>query len=656
MTELIIERAEHSTERNILIENNTCNIKDFFSNLCKNNFTYESDKDSFKYDIILSIVNGSLSELLTQVVNNGTEFIIKEGNEVYQISTISNQKNYENNLTNIDFKQCEEKIREKEGIPDGELVIFKIEHMIEGYKIPVIEYAIFGENGEYINLDYCEDISSLYYIPVSINEDNLFMHDPSSEYYNDMCYKYKSDNGIDVTIYDRKNNYNENNLSLCEANCTFKGYNSSTLKAECECKTKSYMYTVDDLSRDDLLDKMENKQSLTNLNLMKCNNLLSNTENIKNNTGFFLIAIIIVLFIIVMIIFCVKGYNTLENKIDEVISIKFKPDKKTKKNKSRDLIQHVVPNQRGIIKGTKGRKNKKMNSSKNPKRNLYLGNNKKARGDDKKLTMPKNNSNNKKENEEDFLKSTNDYELNNLSYELALKYDKREFCDYYFSLIRTKQIIYFSFCDFNDYNSGVVKKFIFFLSFALHYTINALFFTDKIMHQIYQDDGKYNIIFQLPYITYSAIISSFILRIMLYTLVLTEKSVLEVKNQKSKPLALLKKKKALKCVIIKFTIFFVLNLILLIIFWYYLTCFNALYANTQLDLIINSIISFAMSSVYPFLINILPAFFRMDSLSENKKEKKNKNKKKKITKEIGNKNFKNEGEYVYKVSQWLQLL
>ena len=535
-------------------------------------------------------------------------------------------------------------------------MIFKIEHMIEGYKIPVIEYAIFGENGEYINLDYCEDISSLYYIPVSINEDNLFMHDPSSEYYNDMCYKYKSDNGIDVTIYDRKNNYNENNLSLCEANCTFKGYNSSTLKAECECKTKSYMYTVDDLSRDDLLDKMENRQSLTNLNLMKCNNLLSNAENIKNNTGFFLIAIIIALFIIVMIIFCVKGYNTLENKIDEVISIKFKPDKKTKKNKSRDLIQHVVPNQRGIIKGTKGRKNKKMNSSKNPKRNLYLGNNKKARGDDKKLTMPKNNSNNKKENEEDFLKSTNDYELNNLSYELALKYDKREFCDYYFSLIRTKQIIFFSFCDFNDYNSGVVKKFIFFLSFALHYTINALFFTDKIMHQIYQDDGKYNIIFQLPYITYSAIISSFILRIMLYALVLTEKSVLEVKNQKSKPLALLEKKKALKCVIIKFTIFFALNLVLLIIFWYYLTCFNALYANTQLDLIINSIISFAMSSVYPFLINILPAFFRMDSLSENKKEKKNKNKKKKITKEIGNKNFKNEGEYVYKVSQWLQLL
>ena len=68
------------------------------------------------------------------------------------------------------------------------------------------------------------------------------------------------------------------------------------------------------------------------------------------------------------------------------------------------------------------------------------------------------------------MKCTNDYEMNNLSYELALKYDKRDFCEYYFSLIRTKQLIFFSFCNFNDYNSGIVKKFIFFfiICFTLH--------------------------------------------------------------------------------------------------------------------------------------------------------------------------------------------
>ena len=42
-----------------------------------------------------------------------------------------------------------------------------------------------------------------------------------------------------------------------------------------------------------------------------------------------------------MIIFCVKGYNNLENKIDEIISIKFKPNKDTKINKSKTLFNQT---------------------------------------------------------------------------------------------------------------------------------------------------------------------------------------------------------------------------------------------------------------------------------------------------------------------------
>ena len=178
------------------------------------------------------------------------------------------------------------------------------------------------------------------------------------------------------------------------------------------------------------------------------------------------------------------------------------------------------------------------------------------------------------------------------------------------------------------------------------------------MHQILEDEGEYNILYQLPYITYSAIISTIILRIILSTLVLTEKSILEVKNERTKLLAEERKKKVLKCLIIKFSIFFVLYLILLVAFWYYVTCFNALYENTQIDLIINSVISFALSCIYPFIINIIPAFFRMDSLKDNKEEiiktnKKNKKKQKRIVNKF---KAKKEGEYVYKVSNWLQIL
>ena len=356
-----------------------------------------------------------------------------------------------------------------------------------------------------------------------------------------------------------------------------------------------------------------------------------------------------------MILFCIKGYNSLENKIDEIISIKFKNKKRSNK-KSKTAIH----SQNKVIKIT---------NNNNTNNNIIKIRNRKSHNKIKQIKKNENiitskgstttNINNRKSNDKNlfysinkkerdaFLKFTNDYELNHLTYKMAIKYDIREFCEYYFSLIRTKQIIFFSCFDFNDYNSNIIKKFIFFLSFALHYTINALFFTDDIMHQIYKDGGSYNIKYQLPYCIYSTIISIFILRIMLETLVLTEKSVLEVKKQINKNLAIEKKKKVLKKAILKFSIFFALNFILLVAFWYYLTCFNALYENTQVDLIINTAISFGFSCVYPFLINIIPGFFRIDSLSSNQKKLKQK---KKL-----NNNIIKESEYVYKLSQWLQI-
>ena len=39
---------------------------------------------------------------------------------------------------------------------------------------------------------------------------------------------------------------------------------------------------------------------------------------------------------------------------------------------------------------------------------------------------------------------------------------------------------------------------------------NALFFTDKTIHKIYQDKGEFNFLYQLPQILYSTLIGKFI--------------------------------------------------------------------------------------------------------------------------------------------------
>ena len=140
------------------------------------------------------------------------------------------------------------------------------------------------------------------------------------------------------------------------------------------------------------------------------------------------------------------------------------------------------------------------------------------------------------------------------------------------------------------------------------------------MNQIYEDEGKFNFSYQLPYILYSALISTFVLRLILQILVLTDKDVLEVKKQINKESAINMKKKKLKCILIKFTIFFILNFILLVLFWYYLTCFNAVYKNTQIYLMVNTFISFGFSLFYPFIINILPTIIIMCSLHSKNKD------------------------------------
>ena len=78
----------------------------------------------------------------------------------------------------------------------------------------------------------------------------------------------------------------------------------------------------------------------------------------------------------------------------------------------------------------------------------------------KRVIISKVNKNNYNNNYDANKKLKNllyfiDDEINELSYHSALKYDKRYFCQYYFSLIKTKHSLIFPFS--NDYNSKIIK-------------------------------------------------------------------------------------------------------------------------------------------------------------------------------------------------------
>ena len=53
---------------------------------------------------------------------------------------------------------------------------------------------------------------------------------------------------------------------------------------------------------------------------------------------------------------------------------------------------------------------------------------------------------------------------------------------------------------------------------------------------------------------------------------------------------------------------------MLTFFWYYLSSFGAVYQNSQVYLIKNTFMSFLISLLYPFIINIFPTILRINSL------------------------------------------
>ena len=161
-----------------------------------------------------------------------------------------------------------------------------------------------------------------------------------------------------------------------------------------------------------------------------------------------------------------------------------------------------------------------------------------------------------------------------------------------------------------------------------------MFFNDDKIHKIYEDHGTFDILYQLPQIIYSYLIS-YIFDFLLNLLALSEDDIIEFKKIE-KIVNINKKVKELKNRLnIKFYLYFIISMLFLLCFWYYLSIFCAVYRNTQYHLIKDTVISFGLSLVTPLGLYLLPGIFRIPSLTDKK--------------------IKNDYLYLYKFSQILQM-
>ena len=624
-------------ENNLKIcQNKTFNLTDYLKNLFKN----YNNKDNIVKNITNDIEKGLLNSLISNVIGGGKKDVIINDNEtIYQITSTENQKNNKNNKNNnistIILGECEKILKDKYKIDENQpLIIFKIDYYKEGSLIPIIGYEVFHpENNSKLDLKYCKDEIVNFSIPVVIDEDNFFKYDPNNEYYTDQCNPYTTENGTDILLNDRQNEYNENNMALCENNCELNSYDSDTKQVVCDCKVKYKQIVISEIiNQTDLLYyNFTEKNESSTMETMKCYYTLFTKDGMLTNIANYILLFTIVLFMISGILFYKCGYHLLEGKIKEIILLRNEKIKRYENMKD----SNVKNNKEKIHKNDKNNKNnknkKKKQNNKYIKKKLNINitiNKRKIKDKNNQKSSSKIELNYSKKikylnnksvpNNLDSKKIFNDYELNSMPYKDALKLDKRSYFDYYISLIKTKHPIIFSFYPIKDYNSKIIKIDLFFLSFSIYYFINALFYNEKVIHKIYKEEGIYNFIYLIPFILYSFIISHFIFIIIKY-FCLSERNICEINyiSIKKRDNIIYKVK---RCITIKYICFYILGLIFLIFFWFSLSSFGAVFQNTQIFLIKSTLISFGFSLIYPFIINLIPGIFRIYSLKNSKRK------------------------------------
>ena len=602
-------------------------------------------KDKKISELKENIMSGDLDDILKNITENNEDFIQKdEDNTLFQITTTENQKsNKNNNISTINFGTCENKLRKvyqiNETLP---LIIFKIDYYPSDLLIPIIAYEVYHPiNKSKLDLSYCEDILVELNIPVSIDEDNLFKYNPESDYYTDNCFSYTTENGTDIILSDRQQEFKDNNLSLCENKCNYIGYNQTNKQSSCNCTVKNKIDLISEIIVNP--DKLSNNfnssdspSSSSNIIIMKCVKNLFTKEGIKNNISSYILIFIILFFMFSITIFIKCGFPFIKKDIEQILKHKY-IEEKNKKNKK------TVTKRKRTFPVNRKNKNKIFTNNFPPKRKIKIGNIHNNRSSNFRIRPISNNNlslnlrNNKRIsniNNTNRIKINNNikkafnpnvkkkkikenyniFELNALQYKNALNTDKRKCCKYYTSLLRIKHPFIFAFCPMKDYNSRIIKICLFLLSFAIFYAINFAFFDEKILHKIYEDKGKYDIIYFLPKISIS-FIAGHLISIILNYIFLSERNIIKIKEQNTYSKADYTAQNVQKKLVIKYVIFFILGNIFLGFFWILLSSFGAVYQNTQIFLVKNTLISFSMDLVYPFFYNIFPCFFRMISLN-----------------------------------------
>ena len=206
-----------------------------------------------------------------------------------------------------------------------------------------------------------------------------------------------------------------------------------------------------------------------------------------------------------------------------------------------------------------------------------------------------------------FYNEEKDEDFNELSYEVVKYKDKRNIFIIFKSIFLEKIDL------INIYNSKYQLQFILISQYLtllmVNIFFNTLLYSNEVISHKYHNNGKLDFIVQLILSLLSNIITSIISYYLNYSNRVDER-IEEIKNIKREFYYIFNLVKLIKYLKIKFVIFFIIELFILLSCFYYISIFFIVYSYCKISLIINYITSPLESLITSIVISIIIVIFR----------------------------------------------
>ena len=210
--------------------------------------------------------------------------------------------------------------------------------------------------------------------------------------------------------------------------------------------------------------------------------------------------------------------------------------------------------------------------------------------------------------------------LDNMDFHSALKKDKRTFGIFLINLIVKKQIIANTFFLEEETIPKYLKIIIFILYIVLYLLTNSIFLDTSYINKVYYiESNKEYVLFFIKhlfkYLVYSFTIIA-IIRFLMDKFFVNKESIRKIIKREKDDEKVLRDEidEFIKTLKIRYKIFLILNFIIMLISWYYITCFNNAYPNIKVDWIVLSIIVIVLAQIMSAVLAFIETSLRFIAL------------------------------------------